>query len=285
MSKVAVAPEACAAANDSLLASERREWHRARLLEQPLTWLAPDEVEMHFRLMPDRYWERVTAADLKWGLETVHGFLKLVAAPHQPATAPYIEWRADLEPNRTRVMLCTWDRHGLLAKASAAFSAVRLNIVQAEVHTRADHIVLDTFQVEEPDGRREIPAERLQEMSFLLEGALSEPPRFASVWACSRHKFLQGPTRLRPQVTFDNESLPRSTLIRVVAPDRLGLLFDLLQALADEGVAIAQADIETKSGLAQDVLEATEAGGAKIADARRQVELAARITAALTVPE
>lgn len=39
-------------------------------------------------------------------------------------------------------MLCTWDRHSLAAKAAAALSAVGLKIVQADICTRADHIVL-----------------------------------------------------------------------------------------------------------------------------------------------
>ena len=264
---------------------ERREWYRARFHEHPLAGIEPDELEMHFDLMPERYWEQVTEGDLLWGLETIHGFLRLVAMPNTPATAPFLEWRPAKEPNRTRVMLCTWDRHGLLAKAAAAFSAVRFSILQADVYTRADHIVLDVFQLAETDGRGEVAAERLQELTFLLEGALSEPPRFASVWACSRHKFLQRPAPVQPRVAFDNDALPDSTLLRVEADDRLGLLYDLLQALADAGLAVSQARIETDNSMAHDLLHVTDARGEKLLDPRRQEEIRAAIEAALTVPE
>lgn len=264
---------------------ERRDWYRARLGQHPPAASGSDEIEVHFNSMPERYWARVTEGDLLWGLETIHGFLKLVAAPQAVPTAPFVEWRPAPQHGQTRVMLCTWDRHGLLAKAAAAFSAVRLNILQADVFTRSDHIVLDVFHVAEADERGEVSAERLQEMIFLLEGALSEPPRFASVWACSRHKFLEQVSPRHLQVEFDNDTLCDSTLLRVEAADRLGLLYDLLQALADEGVAVAEARIETEATIARDVFHVTEAEGGKIVDPARQAAIRARVKTALIVPE
>src|SRR5204863_6309648 len=130
-----------------------------------------------------------------------------------PATAPFVSWRQSHETDLARVMLCTWDRHGLVAKAAAAFSAVRLNILQADVFTRADNVVLDEFVVADARRRSAMNETRLQEMAFLLEGALSEPPRFVSVWACSRHKFLAAPSPVAPRITFDNGTSPDSTLV------------------------------------------------------------------------
>ena len=286
MSKLALASETISAAHspdDGLTWRERRDWFRSRLQQSPVAGLSPDEVEVHFNLMPAHYWERVTEADLIWGLETIHGFFKLVASPHTPPTAPFVDWRSLAPSPGARVLLCTWNRHGLLAKCAAAFSAVRLNIRRAEVYTRADNVVLDSFQLAEVTGAVPVNAVQLQEMSFVLEGALSEPPRFASVWACSRHKYLAQPGTTAPQISFDNDSAPGHTLIRLEAPDRLGLLYDLLQALADAGLEIAQADIETEANLARDVLHVTDALGQKVLAPDRLAEIRAGIHAALTV--
>ena len=142
-------------------------------------------------------------------------------------------------------MLCTWDRHGLLAKVASAFSAVGINIIQADVYTRADSLVLDVFRVREMEPFHVRDAARLTEMVFILDGALSQSPSFASYWACTRHKFLALPAATPPYLCFDNEGSPDCTVLRVEAPDRLGLLADILQALADSGLNIAQALIDT----------------------------------------
>lgn len=262
---------------------QKREHLRAWLARRPPTTIGADEIDVHFSAMPAHYWERVTEADLLWGLEAVHGFLGLLAASKVPATTPYVNWRHEPETNSTRVVLCTWDRLGLLAKAAAAFSTVRLNILRAEVFTRKDNVALDLFSVTDSEGHRVASAERLKEMTFLLDGALSEPPRFASVWACSRHKFLAPPSVFPPRIDFDNASATTSTLIRVEAADRLGLLYDILQALADAGLNIIQADIQTENQLARDVIHVRDAHGKKLLDPRSLETLRRNLEAALTV--
>lgn len=282
-SAIQVPPVSIAGPAPGLPWQERRDWFRARVSQQPPAGIGAEEIDAHVSLMPPHYWERVTEADLLWGLETIHGFFQLVASPNTPVTAPFANWRQFPELGRTRIMLCTWDRHGLLAKASAAFSAVKLNILQADVFTRSDHVVLDEFAVVDADGRGLVNEERLREMTFLLEGALSEPPRFASVWACSRHKFLAPPTRFAPRIAFDNTASPAGTLVRIEATDRLGLLYDMLQALADAGLNVTQARIDTDRDLAQDSFHVTDDRGNKVIDPRQLEALRAAMEAALTV--
>src|SRR5882762_9168554 len=136
-------PEAPSGPPPGLSWTARREWFRTRLESRWPAHVSAEEIEVHFSEMPPHYWEHLTEADLLWGLETIHGFLKMVASPEVPATAPFVSWRQSIDEPHTRMMLCTWDRHGLLAKAAASFSAVGLSIAQADIFTRADNIVLD----------------------------------------------------------------------------------------------------------------------------------------------
>jgi len=264
---------------------ERRDWFRGRFRAQPPAAMSEDEIEAHFSGMPSYYWEHLTEHDLRWGIETIHGFLEQAASPEVPATAPFVSWRQFPESNRTRLMLCTWDRRGLLAKATAAFSAVRLNILQADVFTRTDNVVLDEFSVVDADGRGVVNDARLREMMFLLEGALSEPPRFASVWACSRHKFLAPAPEFDSQITFDNDPSCVGTLVRVEAPDRLGLLYDILQCLADNGLNVTQARIDTEQGHARDTFHITDEQGGQIANPVRLESIRARLEASIALKD
>ena len=232
--------------------------------------------------MPLHYWERVDESGLHWGLQTIHGFLEWLATPKASATRPFIDWRQTPGTSLVQVMLCTWDRQGLLAKAAAAFSAVGFNILQADVFTRSDNLVLDRFCATASDHRTIDSAARIQQMIFLLERALSNPPRFASVWACSRHKMLAPAASAPVQVEFENATSSTCTLVRVQAPDRVGLLYDLLQTLADNALNVTQAIIQTESGTARDTIYVQDAEGQKRLNPDQFDDLRHRLETALS---
>ena len=234
-----------------------------RLTQAPPQGLLRDEVEAHFRGMPTRYWETVTKGELVWALETVHAFLeklRMWEAPGAPAVATL---RHCPERGFTKVMVCTWDRPGLLARIAATFGALRLNILQSDIYTRRDNVALDIFQVSDLENAQDIDAKRLEHLVFLLEGSLNEPPRFVSMWARQFHKLYQIP-RGNVILELDNDSSPQNTVLRVEAPDRLGLLYDVLEALNECYVNVAQAIVHTDGATARDIFYITDLEGAKI---------------------
>ena len=241
-----------------------RERLYARLSEHPLQGISRQEVDFHFRSMPRRYWDRVTKTELMWGLETVHTF-HARQTDHTP-NEPLVMADARPYPERglTKVMVCCKDRPGLLAKMAACISALRVNILRADVYTRADGLALDLFDICELDDHKGIDEERLRQLAFLLEGALSEPPRFVSLWASLGHKALPPLAERKLDVDFDNTHSDGETLIRVQTPDRPGLLHDLLEALAQAEVNIGEARVETEDHLARDVFYVTDLRGRKI---------------------
>ncbi|HEY0454756.1 MAG TPA: hypothetical protein VGE41_00160 [Verrucomicrobiae bacterium] len=235
-----------------------------RLLEQPPPGLAVDEIIAHFQAMPPRYWERVTEEGLLWGLNVIHKFLQNVSTPS--AIAPVLDWKQYPERGFTKVMLCTWDRLGLLSKVASAFSAVRVNILSAEAYTRADNIILDVFRVCDENGQAVANPDRFQQTLFLLEGSLSEPPRFASIWANSRHKIEKRKAPAVLDISFDNRTLKEHTILFIETNDRLGLLSDILEALTLCNLNVAQAIIETDQTLARDSFYLTGSDHKKIED-------------------
>jgi [protein-PII] uridylyltransferase len=259
----------------------KREWFAHCLQGLQDAELTQEEIDAHLHGMPGRYWDSVDQTELIWGVETIHKFFREVAQPDSPATMPVIDVRHRAKNGATQLMLCTWDRQGLLAKVAGCLSAMRINILQADVYTRADGVVLDTFRICEPEGQPVSNATRLQELGFLIEGALSEPPRFASLWACSRHKFLSAASMGPPFISFDNLSWPDATVLTVTAPDRLGLLYDILAAMADLRVNICHAVIDTEDDLARDMFYVVDPDGRKISEAAAQQHIRATITNAV----
>src|SRR4051812_10803722 len=113
-----------------------------RLTQTPPQGLLRDEVEAHFRGMPTRYWETVTKGELIWALETVHAFLAKLRTWDAPGAPAVATLRHCPERGFTKVMVCTWDRPGLLARIAATFGALRLNILQSDIYTRRDNVAL-----------------------------------------------------------------------------------------------------------------------------------------------
>ena len=69
---------------------------------------------------------------------------------------------------------------------------------------------------------------------------------------------------------MDNETHPAYTLIEIQAPDRIGLLYDILTCLDRESVLIALSRINTQDGAAIDTLYVVDRStDAKITDSHR----------------
>jgi [protein-PII] uridylyltransferase len=85
----------------------------------------------------------------------------------------------------------------------------------------------------------------------------------------TRHRFtpeIEFPTR----IAIDNKTHPIYTLIEIQAPDRLGLLYDILTCLGREGVLIALSRINTQAGGALDTFYVVDRSTlAKISDMHR----------------
>jgi [protein-PII] uridylyltransferase len=254
---------------------------RSTLQRHPPYRISQEEISAHFEGMPTRYWERVDEDELAWGLELVHKFLVQVNDPACETIRPVLDWRHCPERGYTKVILCTWDRQGLLAKAAAAFNTTRVNILSADAYTRKDQIVLDVFRVSNADHGSVTDAERLQQMLFLLEGALVEPPRFASLWALSAHKYQPRKAPPMVEVLWDNESSQDHTILTVETGDRMGLLYDILHAMAEARLNVSQASIDTNDDLAADSFYLNDVDGNKITDPSRLNFLKALLTAAI----
>jgi [protein-PII] uridylyltransferase len=264
--------------------------HRTRLYAElaeaktlPCSW---EEVEVHFAGMPLRYWLRADGPTLRWHLEIIQKFFSQLVEADSVITAPVVRWRHFPKRGITEVAVCTWDRQGLLVKVAGALAMVGLNIVRADVYTRADDVVLDVFQVSTPDKGHVADESSLAEMAELLAAALSSDGDRAVLASRQIEKVLGSVatsrrTKLAPIVTFDNEHSAEYTVLYLEARDRLGLLYAILQAISACDVNIAHAIITTENDTAADVFYVTDARDRKIEDKLRLEHLRAALGNAL----
>ena len=82
---------------------------------------------------------------------------------------------------------------------------------------------------------------------------------------------------MAPQVIIDNDSSNRYTVIEVTGLDRIGLLYDLTEALFRLNLNIASAHITTFGERAVDVFYVTDLTGAKITAESRHKAIIAQL--------
>jgi [protein-PII] uridylyltransferase len=83
-------------------------------------------------------------------------------------------------------------------------------------------------------------------------------------------------------LAIDNKAHPAYTLVQIEAPDRVGLLYDLLTALGQEAVNIVLSRISTQKGAAIDTFYITDSTTrAKITDSNRIAALQRRLRSAV----
>jgi [protein-PII] uridylyltransferase len=237
--------------------------------------LSPDyteEIEAHFEFMPDNYFRASDLSEVVEHLKLFRGFLENVSRGEFPL-APAIEWKVVSQQGHSVVTFCTWERQRLLAKVAGSFSVVPLNILSADVFPRGDNVVLGIFRVCDTKGRPVTDPRDFELVGQALQRAL-EDERFDFLPLIEKAKRqsrsvvsgIEFPTR----ISIDNKTHPTYTLIEIQAPDRIGLLYDVLSCLDRENILIPLSRINTQAGAAIDTLYGLDGSThAKITDPNR----------------
>jgi [protein-PII] uridylyltransferase len=158
---------------------------------------------------------------------------------------------------------------GIFSKIAGVMACSGLQILDAQIVTRTDGIVVDTFQVTDPDYRGAPPADRMATVG----------DRIASVLKGWEHvdDLLRRGARLRLtrslpkakeaiEVRIDNETSEGFTIVDVFADDRQGLLYIMTNAIFQLGLSIHAARISTRLDQVADVFYITDRRGKKLDD-------------------
>ena len=265
----------------------RAEERQRELLKEEVGSVVPksiseEEIEAHFATLPPRYFQIHEAKDVAIDLAQAHRFMHHQIAEEDKALEPIVYWHNEPDRGYTVVKICTWDRAGLFSKLAGSFAAAGINILSAQVFSRQDGIVLDTFFVTDARTGKLVNREERELFEGILGQALTgDKIDFTTVIARRKsprpaYQSLEG-ERIATKIGFDNDTSPNATVIDVETEDRLGLLYAISEAFTELGLNIAVAKISTEKGAAIDTFYVTEAFGQKILDPARQSFIAATL--------
>jgi [protein-PII] uridylyltransferase len=215
-----------------------------------------DEIRAHFDHLPPRYFLIHSARQIGNDVTLAHQFMHLQLQEEDQALEPVIHWHNEPDRGFTAVHICTWDRTGLFSKISGCLTASGLNILSAQIFTRTDGIILDTFFVTDAKTGDLANKEERERFEGLLRRALTGHVNLSSLIAHQQtsapvYKSLEG-ERLSTVIKFDNETSETYSVLEIETEDRLGLLYMISQTLAELHVDIALAKISTEKGAALD---------------------------------
>ncbi|MBM81870.1 MAG: [protein-PII] uridylyltransferase [Planctomycetaceae bacterium] len=166
---------------------------------------------------------------------------------------------------------------GCSYRIAGALAAKRLEIIDAQISTSMDGIVVDSFRVFDKDFEGEVPNERTESVSEAIRKVLTKQVKVVDLF--QRNQTFGGTKHTAPinkmptRVVFDNNSSPNCTVIDVFAHDRPGLLYTICRTAFNLGLSIQLAKIATHLDQVVDVFYVTDMTGHKITDSQKLKEL------------
>jgi [protein-PII] uridylyltransferase len=174
----------------------------------------------------------------------------------------------------TELTVLAPDHPRLLAIVTGACAAAGGNIVDAQIFTTSDGLVLDTISVSRAFDRDDDELRRAERIAAAIERALKGEIKIADLVAQRRAPPPRGQTfQVEPEVVIDNVLSARHTVLEVSGLDRPGLLYDLTTAIGKLNLNIASAHIATFGEKAVDVFYVTDLTHAKIVSTGRHLTI------------
>ena len=165
----------------------------------------------------------------------------------------------------TELTIFAPDHPRLLALITGACAAAGANIAGAQVFTTTDGMALDTIMIQREFDQAEDERRRAEKITILIEKALRGELQLRELISAikpvgSRLKAF----KVEPQVIIDNNSSNRTTVIEMAGLDRIGLLYEITEALFRLSLNIVSAHVSTFGERAVDVFYVTDLIGSKI---------------------
>ncbi|MEM6473623.1 MAG: HD domain-containing protein, partial [Planctomycetota bacterium] len=155
-------------------------------------------------------------------------------------------------------------RVGVFARVAGAFLTSGISILRAEIVTMKN-LVWDEFWVSDPDYPDEPPQHRINEVVERVRDLLMNPekplPATRRRWTGKRSDESDVLNVLPTQVTFDNETLDRYTIVSLFAYDQTGLLYRVASTFANLDLVLHFAKIDTHLDQVADVFYLTDSTG------------------------
>lgn len=244
-----------------------------QVLEQLGGECETDAVLRHFLLLPEKY-------ALYTPLSQIISHVKLCERlQDQPVVT---SWTPHPKAGYTELVLSTRDLPGRFAQIAGTLSSQGISILSAQLNTRDDAVVIDTFQVSDAHGQAIVDGEIWRRVDRLLVSVIRGDRDLEELLSSRREDSDESTVRLaQPRLRIDNEIASQSTVIEVQTQDRPGLGYLIARTLADLGLNILSAKLATERNHAFDVFYVQTREGEKVNGSFQMTEVLERLRSAL----
>jgi [protein-PII] uridylyltransferase len=202
-------------------------------------------VAEHLAAMPADYAAATPEADVVWHLDAVSSLSGPVGV--------------SVDPSGNRVLVTGGDRRGFLLAVCSAFAASGIAVLDARLSTRGDGTVIDVFEVRDDRSGDLVAADRLARFEETL-AAVIVGDRDVRRTVEERAAAYPAPASVDVVVRAGPPDSHRHTVLEVRAPDRIGLLVAIAEALYSEGLDVYLAKVDTRAGEAVDTFHVRRLG-------------------------
>ena len=151
---------------------------------------------------------------------------------------------------------------GIFSKTAGVMAAQGLEIFDAQIITRNDGVVVNTFQASDPDFSGAPPVERLDDTAETIVRVLKGEESVEQLRSRKIRLSSKSPVsaeRHSSEVVIDNRTSDRFTVIDVFADDTQGLLYVITDSIFRLGLPVQSARISTR--LDDDIQPSLRTGG------------------------
>ena len=168
------------------------------------------------------------------------------------------------------------DRPGTFSRVAGVLALHGLGVLGAQTHSDEQGMAASQFRVIVPSHGPIEWQPIVQNLTRALNGELAIEARMAERAKTYRRKRRSAGELAPPRVTFFDEASSNATVIEVRAPDQHGILHRVTKAMAEVGLDIRHATVQTIGDEVVDAFYVRTSGGSKLTDKfhRQEVERA-----------
>jgi [protein-PII] uridylyltransferase len=174
------------------------------------------------------------------------------------------------------------DRPGTFSRVAGVLTLHGLGVLGAQAHSDEQGMAASQFRVQVPAHGPIEWSPIITNLERALRGELAIEARMAERAKSYRRRRRSAGELGPPKVTFFDEASSNATVIEVRAPDQHGILHRITKAMAEVGLDIRHATVQTIGDEVLDAFYVRTAGGEKLTDQFHRSEVVKAILFSLT---
>ncbi|MEI6629222.1 MAG: [protein-PII] uridylyltransferase [Actinomycetota bacterium] len=201
--------------------------------------------------------------EVMWRLFPDAGVLEMMSAQ-----------KIEVRTTPDQITVVSPDRPGTFSRVAGVMALHGLDVLGAEAHSDEQGMAASEFRVVPPTYGPIEWQPIIADVTRVLKGELALDARLAervATYRAPRATTASAPAPLR--VRIDNAASSNATVIEIHAPDQLGILHRMTKALADCGLDIRHARVQTLGNEVVDTFYVRTANGTKVTDIQHQSEI------------